>query len=65
MTKMPVARPTWYDLELNDGPGSPAHHAGVVAGVAVGRPGNVKSRLGSVDQQVSPHTGMEEKVGEP
>ena len=53
---------TWYDLQLDDCPGGAAHHAGVVAGVAVGRPGNVKSRLGSVDQQVSPHTGMKNSV---
>ena len=45
-------------------PSSPAHHAGVVTGVAVARTGNVKPGLGSVNQEVSPHTGRKEKVGE-
>ena len=58
------ACPTWYDLELNDSPGSPAHHAGVVTGVPVPGTSNVQSGLSSVNQEVCPHTERKEKVGE-
>ena len=47
---------TWNNLELNDTAGSSAHHACVVTRVSVGRSRNVKSGLGTINQQVGSHT---------
>ena len=40
-------------------PSSPAHHAGVVAGVGVGGARDVKARLGSGHLEVRPHTATQ------